>query len=267
MIASLLQSAPSWGVLERWVSGRVLTARQKQAYQRDGYLKFDASIPAEILDRVTSDLMSHFQRTQPGTPGYPLTGRIPDAFRFSSAVKQVVLFPRILQALEELYGRKPLPFQTLNFPVGTEQTVHSDTIHFNSQPAGWMCGVWLALEDIGPDCGPLVYYPGSHMLPEYTLQDVGVPAIPESYENYHHYEKFIADLIQEQGLQPHYATLRKGEALIWSANLLHGGSKRHDINRSRHSQVTHYFFEGCQYYTPMWSTPQQTYWRQPEWIV
>lgn len=37
------------------------------------------------------------------------------------------------------------------------------------------------------------------------------------------------------------------------ANLLHGGSPVIDHSRSRWSQVTHYFFADCHYYTPMHS--------------
>ena len=32
-------------------------------------------------------------------------------------------------------------------------------------PEGFMCGVWVALEDMDMENGPLVYYPGSHKLP------------------------------------------------------------------------------------------------------
>src|SRR5215207_9806689 len=79
----------------------------------------------------------------------------------------------MLGALQELYQRKPLPFQTLNFPVGTEQQPHSDTIHFNSIPAGFMCGVWIALEDMDENNGTLIFYPQSHKLPEATMRDAG----------------------------------------------------------------------------------------------
>ncbi len=43
--------------------------------------------------------------------------------------------------------------------------------------------------------------------------------------------------------------------MIWLANLLHGGSQQKDLNRTRWSQVTHYYFEDCAYYTPMHSNP------------
>ena len=37
---------------------------------------------------------------------------------------------------------------------------------------------------------------------------------------------------------------------IWAANLLHGGSRQNDRSLTRWSQVTHYYFEDCVYYTP-----------------
>jgi hypothetical protein len=35
--------------------------------------------------------------------------------------------------------------------------------------------------------------------------------------------------------------LRRGLAVVWAANLLHGGSPIHDPTRTRGSQVTHYY--------------------------
>jgi hypothetical protein len=241
----------------------VVTPEQRRDFARDGFLCIDPQVPDRLIERVMSDLGGKHHRVAPGTPGYPFTHRIQDGWRFSRAVRRLVVWPRVLQILRELYGREPLPFQSLNFPVGTEQKVHSDAIHFNTMPAGWMCGVWFALEDIDENNGPLVYYPGSHKLPEYTLEDIPVEVVPGTYQNYHYYESFVENLIRTHRLQPRHATMRKGQAFIWSSNLLHGGSPRRDLNRSRHSQVTHYFFEGCQYYTPLWSTRERVFWRDP----
>jgi ectoine hydroxylase-related dioxygenase (phytanoyl-CoA dioxygenase family) len=197
----------------------------------------------------------------------------------------------VLELLAGLYDRKPLPFQTLNFPVGTGQHVHSDAVHFNSRPPGYMCGVWVALEDIDLENGPVEYYPGSHKLPEITIEDVDRAGyVKHSYVErfrtalldirhanrpgtryadfvYKSYETFIGDMIKQLGIEPHYATLKKGQALVWAANLLHGGSRQRDKGRTRHSQVTHYFFESCQYYTPRLSKGENIKWRNQEWIA
>lgn len=98
------------------------------------------------------------------------------------------------------------------------------------------------------------------------MQDVGVDATPEEYP---HYEDYIDALIERHGLQPRYATIDKGQALIWAAHLVHGGMPLNDKTRSRHSQVTHVFFEGCKYYTPMLSkdSESQVSWRDPTWVA
>jgi hypothetical protein len=56
-------------------------------------------------------------------------------------------------------------------------------------------------------------------------------------------------------LKPLQFHAKKGQALIWAANLLHGGSAQKDLKRTRYSQVTHYYFKGCSYYTPLGSVP------------
>ena len=141
----------------------------------------------------------------------------------------------------------------MNFRVGSQQRTHSDTIHFHCFPARFMCGVWLALEDVGADNGPLRYYPGSHKLPIFDLHDLGVTASRQKglYEHYVEYEDFIEALIAARQLKPVEIDVRRGQALFWAANLLHGGSPIRDPSRTRHTQATHYYFDGCSYYTPL----------------
>jgi hypothetical protein len=62
-------------------------------------------------------------------------------------------------------------------------------------------------------------------------------------------------LVASQQPPPQQFLARKGQALIWAANLMHGGSPQLNKALTRWSQVTHYFFENCAYYTPMMSDP------------
>jgi hypothetical protein len=47
--------------------------------------------------------------------------------------------------------------------------------------------------------------------------------------------------------------MKKGSALVWAANLVHGGCPIKRAGSTRMSQVTHYYFENCIYYTPIFS--------------
>jgi hypothetical protein len=152
-----------------------------------------------------------------------------------------------------LYEREPVPFRTVNFKVGTQQKAHSDTLHFSSLPARYMCGVWVALEDITEDNGPLFYYPGSHRNPEYNFSDFKNTTEDTSYENYPEYETFMEELMEKSAYKKKKFLAKKGDALIWSSNIIHGGSPVEDPKSTRFSQVTHYYFENCLYYTPMLS--------------
>ena len=117
-----------------------------------------------------------------------------------------------------------------------------------------MCGVWLAMEDVGPDSGPLTYVPGSHRWPIMSNSMIGRRGWQsELYSAQDPYGIAWTALIEAQGAQQETFHARRGQALIWSANLLHGGSLRLDERLTRWSQVTHYYFDDCIYYTPAFS--------------
>lgn len=180
--------------------------------------------------------------------------RIQDAWKWNEDVRSIAINEQVCALLTKLYGRRAWPFQSLNFPVGTEQHFHTDAIHFSSVPERFMCGVWLALEDIGPDQGPLEYYEGSHRWPIYTNEHIGF--VPDPRTNTQStYHDLWERLVEVTGVRRERFLARKGQALIWASNLLHGGSPHLDKSKTRWSQVTHYYFDDCAYYRPMSSDP------------
>jgi len=176
--------------------------------ERDGFAVID--FPDAGLDRLAEDI---WQSLQPyfdwgaWKAGSATGVRVPDAWTVNESVRRIATNPVIIGLLSELYGRPAFPFQTLSFAVGTQQHVHADLVHFCARPLRFMCGVWVALEDIREEAGPLIYYAGSHKWPAILPEDVGAPQT--------------------------------------------------DRSLTRHSQVTHYFFQGCAYFTPLTGESRQ----------
>ncbi|MBO9710024.1 MAG: phytanoyl-CoA dioxygenase family protein [Caulobacter sp.] len=213
---------------------------------------------ATLCDRIVAETAHHF-----AAPGVQ---RVHDAWRRSPAIREFATHPVLVEVLELAYGRRTFPFQSLNFMRGSEQSIHCDTLHFHADPALFMCGVWLALEDVTPGSGPLRYYPGSHRLPVLNMQDVqGGAAEPVTTTSYAQaYDPAILAQLEAVGLQPVQALLKKGQVGVWAANLAHGGSPILDPDSTRQSLVVHYYFEDCVYYTPMLSTAAKPLVRLPD---
>lgn len=217
-------------------------------FRENGYLILRNAIPDPLISRIKSEVGPLFR---PGIPeGTRSSYRVQDGWKESPAVRELADLPLVLEKLRFIYGREPFPFQTLDFLHGSQQRTHSDAIHFSSRPARFMCGVWAALEDVTAENGPLFYYPGSHRLPEYNYYDIGMSVHEPDYKAY---EDFIENLASAHGFRKEHLLAKKGDVLIWASNLLHGGEKISLPGSTRWSQVTHYYFKDCLYFTPMYS--------------
>jgi ectoine hydroxylase-related dioxygenase (phytanoyl-CoA dioxygenase family) len=210
---------------------------------RDGMAEIDLGDEGRALcDQAVAETEAYFETAE----------RVQDAWRACEAVRRLATLAKVRRLLAAAYGRKPFAFQTLSFRRGTEQSIHTDTMHFHSAPERFMCGVWIALEDIAPEAGPLRYVVGSHRLPVMTMRKAGLNHDRPTLEDYSRY--YIPALhrqLAEAGLPEARATPKKGTALVWAANLAHGGAPIADPASTRRSLVTHYYFEDCLYYTPM----------------
>jgi|SRR6185312_12920914 len=228
-------------------------AKLAKEYNENGFVVLSGIFPDDLINSVREDAEKRAFDPKFSIKTYRDENRVQDFWKVSEPTKELACYPKVLEALEFLYDRPAIPFQTLTFNVGSQQRAHSDTIHFSSLPARYMCGVWVALEDITEENGPVFYYPGSHKLPEYDFSHIRVSAEKTSYNNYKEYEDFIENIVAENKIEKKKFLAKKGDVLIWSSNIIHGGSPINKQGVSRWSQVTHYFFQDCYYYTPMLS--------------
>ena len=168
--------------------------------------------------------------------------RVHDVHSHSDAAKLLYLEPRIHRMVDLILDEPGVAIQSLAFEYGSQQLLHRDQVVVPTASPGHLVAAWIALEDIHPDCGPLVYIPGSHRLPcfetapgeyEYDGRRMG----PEIVEAGLAWE---AEQERQQGLEPEVFTPRRGEVLIWHAALRHGGDAVRNEALTRRSFVVHF---------------------------
>ena len=224
-------------------------------WARNGYVILESAVESRTLDEVWAAYEDAIRRgkivLQPEkiSDDDPFPGRFLNPHKKASEFCRVLKHPRVLRAIRLLIGHEPKPLQTIASHKGSQQSAHSDSIHMTTYPLGFLSAAWTAFEDIHPDSGPLVFYPGSHRLPYVFSKDVGITEADFKSEGYAAYQSLYEPYIHEQiaahGLEPRFFHARKGDTLIWHANLLHGGSSRKDVRRSRRAMVAHYFARGA----------------------
>ena len=232
------------------------TQNQIRQFITEGYLVLSGFFSQGKTDALNAEV-DHLLAA--GRADFNYTGRKIFNLHASSPLADREFFraPEILRLLSFLLGKPLIPFQSLGFTLGSEQRIHSDSIHMSTAPPGYLIATWIALEDCTLENGPLVYYPGSHRLPYVNTDDYdsGNTALTIGGNSNRHYEDKIESLIQEKGLTRQPFLARRGDVLVWHANLLHGGSPITRPGATRRSMVCHYFAEGVICYHEMSQRP------------
>ena len=220
---------------------------------KDGYCIIDLDVDPKLIERVNNDISNVIKKKDykknSDAYHYNENPRIVEGWKFSKAIKELAVNSKLISLLQYCYQSKPIPFSTINFIKGTEQPLHSDEFHFGSLPHGYLTGIWIALEDIHKDSGPLSIVKKSHKLPLFSFEKIGL-SIPKSEkefkEYYTMYEAWVREMIKINELEVITPSLKKGQCLIWSSNLLHGAFKIKDKSLSRKSLVVHFHYEKCE---------------------
>jgi hypothetical protein len=260
---------PDWEALleAKQTSGEISAADAEQCrhWAEHGYIILEGCIEPAVLDRAWAAyeeaIASGTIKLRPDkiSADDPWPGRHLDPHlkvpEFCGAMRHA----EILRWVKLLMEREPAPFQSIASHKGTQQSEHSDSIHMTTYPLGYMSAAWIAFEDIDPSSGPLIYYPGSHRLPYVFSKDVGITPQDFVEREYHpyaeKYEPYIKELLVKNHCEPRFFHAKKGDVLLWHANLIHGGSPRAEVRFSRRALVCHYFVKGAVTYHDLAASP------------
>lgn len=217
---------------------------QLKQWPAKGYMILEHFASPEMCDAINNGLQ---QLIDSKAVDFDYTNsRVMNAWEQMPVVQRLINDEVLKSFLTFTLGADVVPFQTISFLKGSRQKTHSDFIHMTTEPVGYLIATWLALEDITMESGPLHYYPGSQQLPYILGEDFDHDsnAFAVGDDLYGNYEKKIASEIAEKKLEKEIFLAKKGDLLVWHANLLHGGEPVTNEQLTRKSLVTHYFCKG-----------------------
>lgn len=215
--------------------------QQLLRWNKNGYIVWNEFLDAETIDAINYEMDVLLDKNK---LDFNYTGRkIFNAYKQSFTIRKVMKDKRLLELLSFILDKKVIPFQSINFLKGSEQHAHSDSIHMATFPKGYMIAAWFALEDITLEQGPISYYPTSHLLPYITNADYDNASnrLMLDADANKKYEEKTAEIIEANQLQKKVFLAKKGDVLIWHANLIHGGEPQLNKDLTRKSMVVHFY--------------------------
>jgi Phytanoyl-CoA dioxygenase (PhyH) len=212
-----------------------------------GFIEIEGLIDESLIDAVNGEIDDAIEK---GYQGYERgsSQRMELLHNHYPSMRKLWLDKRHRRMVDLIFGVPGRPTQTLTFVCGSQQPPHSDLVYLTPFPAGYMCGTWIALQDVVEGSGELVVYPGSHREPRIYLKDTGCEKVVGGSQNFN--ERIYSRWSEiSSKYKPIIYRPKKGSILIWHENLLHGGSTRLDQSLERRSVVIHSFADGaCVYY-------------------
>jgi len=225
-----------------------------RSFEKEGYLILKNYLSPETADKINTEID---KLMTDGTIKFRYGGKLMFVIHHSEIIRNIGNDKNLLEFLSVLMDGEAKLFQSINFINGSQQKTHSDSIHMTTYPLGGLLGVWIALEDIDENNGALHYIPGSHKLPYFLNSDYDNEgdSMRIGKKSYKAYEEFLEEKVKELGFKKEVFRAKKGDLLIWHANILHGGEPHLDKSRTRKSLVYHYFDENSVCYHEVTQRP------------
>ncbi|MEJ0020030.1 MAG: phytanoyl-CoA dioxygenase family protein [Acetobacteraceae bacterium] len=232
-------------------------------WMNNGYVILENAIPAPVVDRAAADLDRAYSGAFPDlkfechsvSPDHipwrpeinPFPAKALDIHHFSQAIRDLMFADAIGDFLGLLFDAKTFASQTLGFLRGSAQEGHQDSAYVAYTIPRQFAATWTALEDVTIGAGELFYYPGSHKFEDFLYADqyksvaeaqrmvAGVPV----HEQVNRHVRSLEQRALERGIAKTAFAAKKGDVLVWHADLVHGGNP---VSRdtTRKSIVTHY---------------------------
>jgi phytanoyl-CoA hydroxylase len=221
----------------------------------NGYCIIEKAIDTELIDGYLAEVETMFS-TRPDLwvsegPDIKRLGeaqvdraltKVLDTYMVSRRALRMAFAPKLERILKIIFGEAPAVHQGLHFQVGSTQAIHQDTAYVVVKPALALAAAWIALEDVKPGGGELIYYRGSHRFGDfiYPGEQRHWNTDAHGHDIHNHHLAWLQREAVEKGAPLEYFWPKKGTLLIWHADLAHGGAPIVTDRYTRKSIVFHY---------------------------
>lgn len=243
-------------LVRRRAAGKIDNVLQGQIdhFMRNGYVILEQAVSHEAIDDLTRVVKSAYgagdARLRYHTDGRehhvldsatdPRGKRIVEAHAPLAEVRRLLTVPPVIGFLRAIFEEVPVLTQTLIFYHGSEQGYHQDPAFVVFDQPLKMAAAWVALEDIEEDSGELQYIVGSHRLPDYVFSTGRRDSHGAQPGEVDAFGKWLVEECDRRGLNRQRFRAKKGDVLLWHADLAHGGSAIKNPGTTRLSLVGHF---------------------------
>lgn len=218
----------------------MLTAAQLDAYRRDGFVVLPAAAPASLRAPML-DLMldlRHGRRsatyyTPPTTPGEP---PVFNPHRHDRVAWNLATHPPLVAALTQVLGDKPMICQSMFFFASSLTRPHQDEFYMAPSPRP-LVGMWIALQHVTPDDGPIAVIPGSQRGPFIAAAELDGQWWKDRAVWTAYFDK-VARFADTSKLVS--VTVQAGDVILFDGRVIHAGQPPRTPDRPRHSFVSHH---------------------------
>ena len=237
-------------------------------WTNNGWVIIKKAISEQLINSLLDDLYEFRNKCNETKDEYGFGKRICQFHLANRNSLQVALNPKIQDFMSYIFSSQPVLFGSLSFEVGTEESAHRDNIFSYTRPKDSMVGIWVALEDVSPDAGPLFYYDSSHKWPEISAGNIlrRYPEMNPTRERIRlgevneservdfinlmeaRWQELLEEKIALLGAKPKLVLIGKGDVIMWHGLLVHGGLSRLNRSLTRNSMAAHFISKNCSFY-------------------
>lgn len=226
-----------------------------QKFVKDGYTVFENAVPVEVVDQILEDIKdiyrdpTKFVYKNQGVYTDPCdlekmdrADRLIESFAISAAARAAIGCKPVTEFLNTIFDDDPIAMQSIYFEYGSQQAIHQDTAYVVSSKPLSLAAAWIALEDVTRGSGELIYYPGSQQYNHFLFSGEHKNWTParDGADQHKEFLKSLHKKAKDQGIEVERFLAKKGDILIWHADLAHGGSVIQDDKATRRSLVAHF---------------------------